>query len=65
MVALSEFIGTVVSEDTVTLLDINNSVPNDMYKEDIEGQIRLHTERYIHGIPLWKYCIHPNFHSAR
>ena len=36
--ALSEFIGTVVSEDAVTLLDINNTVPNDMYKEDIEGK---------------------------
>lgn len=36
--ALSEFIGTVVSEDTVTLLDINNTVPNDMYAESIQGQ---------------------------
>lgn len=36
--ALSEFIGTVVSEDTVTLLDINNNVPDDMYREDIEGK---------------------------
>ena len=36
--ALSEFIGTVVSNDTVTLLDINNSVPNDMFKSDIEGK---------------------------
>ena len=35
---LSEFIGTCVSEDAVTLLDINNSVPNDMYKESIEGK---------------------------
>ena len=35
---LSEFIGTVVSQDTVTLLDINNSVPKDMYKNDIEGK---------------------------
>ena len=35
---LSEFIGTVVSQDTVTLLDINNSVPKDMYKSDIEGK---------------------------
>jgi L-fucose isomerase-like protein len=33
---LSEFIGTVVSNDTVTLLDINNSVPKDMYEEDIK-----------------------------
>ncbi len=36
--ALSEFIGTVVSNDVVTLLDINNSVPADMYKESIEGK---------------------------
>ena len=36
--ALSEFIGTVVSKDTVTLLDINNSVPKDMYNEDIKGK---------------------------
>jgi L-fucose isomerase-like protein len=35
---LSEFIGTCVSEDIVTLLDINNSVPKDMYKESIEGK---------------------------
>jgi L-fucose isomerase-like protein len=35
--ALSEFIGTCVSEDAVTLLDINNSVPKDMYKEEIAG----------------------------
>ena len=35
---LSEFIGTVVSGDMVTLLDINNSVPKDMYKESIEGK---------------------------
>ena len=35
---LSEFIGTVVSDDAVTLLDINNSVPKDMYKESIEGK---------------------------
>ena len=36
--ALSEFIGTVISEDAVTLLDINNSVPSDMYEEDIKGK---------------------------
>ena len=35
---LSEFIGQVVSDDIVTLLDINNSVPKDMYKESIEGK---------------------------
>jgi len=36
--ALSEFIGTCVSMDTVTLLDINNSVPADMYEEGIKGK---------------------------
>ena len=35
---LSEFIGTVISEDAVTLLDINNSVPADLYEEDIKGK---------------------------
>ena len=34
--ALSEFIGTVVSQDAVTLLDINTSVPADMYNEEIK-----------------------------
>lgn len=36
--ALSEFIGTVVSNDAVTLLDINNSVPKDMYDEEIKSK---------------------------
>lgn len=35
---LSEFIGTAVSDDIVTLLDINNSVPKDMFKESIENK---------------------------
>ncbi len=35
---LSEFIGACVSCDAVTLLDINNTVPADMYKEAIEGK---------------------------
>lgn len=36
--ALSEFIGTCVSQDAVTLLDINNTVPDDMYDGDIKGK---------------------------
>ena len=36
--ALSEYIGTVISQDTVTLLDINNTVPKDMYEADIKGK---------------------------
>ncbi len=36
--ALSEYIGTVISRDTVTLLDINNTVPADMYEESVKGR---------------------------
>ena len=34
---LSEYIGTVISQDTVTLLDINNTVPAHIYDNDIKG----------------------------
>ena len=36
--ALSEFIGTCVSNDAVTLLDINNTVPADIYNEEIKDK---------------------------
>ncbi len=36
--ALSEFIGACISLDAVTLLDINNTVPADMYEGDIKGK---------------------------
>ncbi len=36
--ALSEYIGACVSEDAVTLLDINNSVPASLYEKEIEGK---------------------------
>ena len=46
--ALSEYIGEVVSQDVVTLLDINNSVPKDMYKESIEGKFPYkHTDTFM------------------
>ena len=35
---LSEFIGTCVSADVVTLLDINNTVPDDMYQESVKDK---------------------------
>lgn len=35
--ALSEYIGMCASGDTVTLLDINNSVPDSMYEKKIKG----------------------------
>ncbi len=36
--ALSEYIGACVSADAITLLDINNSVPQYIYDEDIKGK---------------------------
>ncbi|MBQ8030982.1 MAG: fucose isomerase, partial [Butyrivibrio sp.] len=47
--ALSEFIGTCVSNDSVTLLDINNSVPADMYEESIKGKFGnyKHTDTFM------------------
>ena len=47
---LSEYIGLCISEETVTLLDINNSVPKDMYKESIEGKFDYdwkHTDTFM------------------
>ena len=46
---LSEFIGTVVSDDIVTLLDINNSVPKDMYEESIKGKTNYTLEDTFMG----------------
>ena len=47
--ALSEFIGTVVSNDTVTLLDINNTVPADIYVEVINGKFNYTSNEVFMG----------------
>ena len=45
---LSEFIGTAVSDDIVTLLDINNSVPKCMYEDSIKGKFDYkHTDTFM------------------
>ena len=45
---LSEFIGACVTQDAVTLLDINNTVPADMYKASIEGKFPYkHTDTFM------------------
>ena len=36
--ALSEYIGACISNDAVTLLDINNSVPASMWEKEIQGK---------------------------
>ena len=35
---LSEYIGTCISESAVTLLDINNTLPKELYNKDIKGK---------------------------
>jgi len=46
--ALSEFVGTCVSGEAVTLLDINNTVPDDMYEESIKGKFDYkHTDTFM------------------
>ncbi|MCH3917709.1 MAG: L-fucose/L-arabinose isomerase family protein [Spirochaetia bacterium] len=36
--AVSEYIGTCITDAPVTLLDINNTVPEDMYSDQIQGK---------------------------
>lgn len=46
--ALSEYLGLCVSSDIVTLLDINNSVPADMYEELIKPNwAYAHTDTFM------------------
>ena len=54
--ALSEFIGTCVSEDAVTLLDINNTVPADMYEESIKGSFDYTLQDTFMGFHCGNTC---------
>lgn len=46
--ALSEYIGQIISGDVVTLLDINNSVPKDMFEEEIKPKFDYkHTDLFM------------------
>lgn len=53
---LSEFIGTIVSGDIVTLLDINNSVPKDMYNEEIKGKTNYTLQDTFMGFHCGNTC---------
>ena len=47
---LSEYIGSCISGQEVTLLDINNSVPDDMYDQSIKGKFDYdwkHTDTFM------------------
>lgn len=47
--ALSEYIATCVTADAVTLLDINNTVPADIYAEDISGRFAYKADDVFMG----------------
>ena len=53
---LSEYIGQCVSEDAVTLLDINNTVPTDMYKESIEKKFDYKATDVFMGFHCGNTC---------
>lgn len=54
--ALSEFIGTCISQDAVTLLDINNTVPADMYESDIKGKFNYTHKDTFMGFHCGNTC---------
>ena len=63
---LSEFIGTLVSDDIVTLLDINNSVPKEMYKAEIEGKFNYKNSDTFMGFHCGNTCTKKlAFHEMR
>ena len=46
--ALSEYIGACVTGESVTILDINNTVPEDMFKSQIEDKFGLcHSDTFM------------------
>lgn len=47
--ALSEYIGACITEDAVTLLDINNTVPADLYEADIRGRFDYRADDVFMG----------------
>lgn len=47
--ALSEYIASCVTEDAVTLLDINNTVPRDIFEEDIQGKFDYRADDIFMG----------------
>jgi L-fucose isomerase-like protein len=54
--ALSEYIGTCVSESPVTLLDINNTVPEAMYKKSIKTKYKCRLDETFMGFHCGNTC---------
>lgn len=54
--ALSEYIGACVSNDAVTLLDINNTVPADIYNSNIKGKFNYKSTDVFMGFHCGNTC---------
>ena len=54
--ALSEYIGQCISGDTVTLLDINNTVTDAIYNEDIKGKVDYRKGETFMGFHCGNTC---------
>lgn len=59
--ALSEYIASCITGDAVTILDINNTVPADMYEDSIKGRYNYREDDVFMGFhcgntPVCKLC---------
>ncbi len=54
--ALSEYIGICISQKPVTLLDINNTVPKQIYDEDIKKSYKAKLEETFMGFHCGNTC---------
>lgn len=54
--ALSEFIGACISNDVVTLLDVNNTVPKDLFELDIKNKFDYACEEIFMGFHCGNTC---------
>ena len=55
--ALSEYIGACITEDAVTLLDINNSVPKSQYDSEIAGKFNYQQTDTFMGFHCGQYAV--------
>jgi L-fucose isomerase-like protein len=54
--ALSEYIGTCISGEAVTLLDINNTVPESIYDKGIKGKYKCRQDETFMGFHCGNTC---------
>lgn len=54
--ALSEYVGQCVSNDVVTILNINNNIPSDVYEKKIRGKVFNGKEYRIGDLFLGYHC---------